>query len=263
MPWARASSLEHHLECPASSWLPRLERGQWHPGYLQEGVVDLPPPPDEKEETKYADHGTAMHDAKAGVGQDPYQAIVDPYREKFWPSRLGVHEQALSYNCRTRAIELGPINRPRAEMDDWKSSRDDDCVVGTCDWWANLPTGEPWISDLKTGWREPDVVTAQTLFYILLKCRLDGWDMGRVSIDWWPQVADAPTRDNLWRQVNRIALDGFEDDLEAAWRRAVVIPDPKTRVGPWCGFCKCASACPAAQANVGSLVDPGESFSQI
>jgi hypothetical protein len=244
MPWARASALERHLECPGASWLPRLDRGVWRPGYLQTGVVELPPVPDELPNTSAADHGTAMHEAKAGTGVDPFMSQVDPYREVFWPSGLGVHEQAVSYDCRTREIKLGPTNLSRAEMDAWKDSQGPDCVVGTADWWANLPSGEPWISDLKTGWRRPDVATPQTLFYLLLKCRVDGWEFGRISIDWWPKKEPEPTRDGLWRQVSGLALDAFEDDLQAAWKRAVIIPNPDSRPGPWCGYCPSWRACP-------------------
>lgn len=197
-----------------------------------------------------ADHGTAMHDAKAGTGRDPFAAVMEPWREQMWPARLGVHEQAVSYDCRTGLVEIGPINLPREEMDAWKNARGDDCVVGTCDWWGNLPTGEPWVDDLKTGWRTPEVVTPQTLFYLLCKCKVDGWEMpfGRVSITHWPKAADAPTREGLWRQVSQPALDAFEEDLILAWKRAVVIPNPSARSGPWCGYCKSAPGCTAAQS---------------
>jgi hypothetical protein len=247
VPWARASTLERHLECSASCWLPRLERGVWRPGYLVEGIQVLPPLPDEVVDTSAADHGTAMHAAKAGVGVDPYQAVVDPFREQFWPSNLGVHEQLVAYNCRTRAIDVGPANVPQAEGDAWKDSHDTDWIVGTCDWWANLPSGEPWVSDLKTGWRKPEVVTPQTLFYLLLKCRVDRWNIGRLSIDHWPKAADAPSREGLWRQVSGLVLDSFEDDLQRAWRRTTQQPNPAARPGPWCTYCPSMGTCPAGQ----------------
>lgn len=189
-----------------------------------------------------------MHAAKAGVGEDPLQAAVDPWRERLWPSRLGVHEQAVSYDCRTGAVELGPTNLPTEEMDAWKSSRGADCVVGTCDWWAHLPSGEPWIDDLKTGWRTPEVVTPQTLFYLLVKCRAEGKTRGgSISITHWPKKADEPTRDGLWRQVSGLAVDSFEDDLRAAWKRAVVVPNPSARPGPWCQYCPSWGACDRAK----------------
>jgi hypothetical protein len=140
-------------------------------------------------------------------------------------------------------------------MDGWKNSQGDDCVVGTVDWWGELPSGEPWIDDLKTGWRTPEVVTPQTLFGLMCKCRVDQWDVGRISITHWPRKDAAPTRDNLWRSVNRFALEGFEADLQLAWKRAVVIPSPEARVGPWCGYCKSAPGCPKALEAVEDTVE--------
>lgn len=248
MPWARASALHRHLECPAASWLPRLERGVWRPGYLQEGVVELPPNPTELEDTSAADHGTAMHDAKANNtrAMEPYLSLVEPWREKLWPTELGVHEQLLAYSCVTGEVVVGPHNLTDEEAATWKAQWGAEWVVGTCDWWGNLPSGEPWISDLKTGWRTPEVVTPQTLFYLMLKCRVDGWDYGRVCIDHWPKREETPTREGLWRQVSGLVLDSFEDDLQTAYRRAVVVPSPAAIAGSHCQYCPSAGVCEKA-----------------
>lgn len=248
MPWARASSLERHLECSASCWLPRLERGQWRPGYLVEGETVLPkdPDPSELKPNESADWGTAMHSAKAGQVVEPQWTLIEPYREDLWPSALGVHEQLLAYNCRTGEVDVGPSNVSQEEGDAWKDSHDTDWVVGTCDWWASLPSGEPWIDDLKTGWRKPEVTTAQTLFYIMLKCKVDVWDFGRVSITHCPRRTPIPTREGLWRQVSKIALESFEDDVRAAWRRTVHIPNPAARPGPHCMYCPSQGVCDRA-----------------
>lgn len=248
MPWARASALHRHLDCPAASWLPRLERGVWRPGYLQQGEVVLPPLPDELPDTSAADWGTAMHDAKANnaAAADPWLGMVEPYRERLWPSEMGVHEQLLAYNCRTRAIEVGPANLSQVEADAWKEQWDQDYVVGTCDWWGSLPSGEPWVDDLKTGWRTPEVVTPQTLWYTLLRARYTGFDYGRVSITHWPKKEEAPTREGLWRQVSPLVLESFEDELQQAWRRAVILPSPEARAGAACQYCPSAGVCDKA-----------------
>lgn len=246
MPWARASALDRHLECSAASWLPRLDRGVWRPGYLQEGVVELPPPPLEIADTTAADWGTAMHAAKAGTPDsvDPWRSDVEPYREKLWPSRLGVHEQCVAYNCRTREIELGPTNVPHAEADAWKESRDPDCVTGESDWWGELPTADPWVDDLKTGWRTPEVVTPQTLFYGMIRSRQVGSNVCWLSITHWPRKADSPTREGLWRKVTVVAFDAFEDELLKAWVKAT--RGPEARPGPWCQYCPSVAVCPRA-----------------
>lgn len=250
MPWARASALDRHLECPATSWLPRLDRGVWRPGYLADPADFVPPDiTPAPEDTSAADWGTAMHLAKADPGSPEANGVMvamfDDLSPKLWPASLGVHEQAVAYNCRTREVLLGPTNLPVAEMDAWKNAQDDACVVGTADWWASLPLGEPWIDDLKTGFRRPDVPTPQTMFYLLCKCRLEGQDVGRISITWWPRWMETPTREGLWRQIGPLALDGFEDDLQKAWRRAVG-PNPEAQPGPWCKYCPSAPDCDRA-----------------
>lgn len=246
MPWARASALARHLECSAASWLPQLDRGVWRPGYLQEGVVELPAPPTELEDTSAADWGTAMHNAKAMTPDacDPWLSDVDPYREKLWPAMLGQHEQCVAYDCRTRTIELGPTNAPHDVANAWKESRGPDTVTGECDWWAETPGGEPWIDDLKTGWRLPEVVTPQTLFYLMLRCRTAGANAGYISITHWPKKAPLPSRDGLWRKVTVVALEGFEDELVAAWKKAT--RGPEERPGPWCMYCPSMQVCTKA-----------------
>lgn len=213
-----------------------------------EGVIELPPAPTELDDTSAADWGTAMHDAKAANenAADPWLGMVDPFRERMWPGEMGRHEQLLAYNCATGRIEVGPYNVTSEEGTKWKDQWDADWVVGTCDWWGSLPSGEPWVDDLKTGWRTPEVVTPQTLFYLMLKCKVEGWDYGRVSITHWPKREEAPSREGLWRQVGPVVLQSFEEDLRLAWRRAVHIPNPQAKPGPHCQYCPSAGVCEKA-----------------
>ena len=253
MPWARASSLDRHLECPAASHLPRLDRGKWEPGYLTQGLFVAPVVAVEERDSFAADWGTAMHAAKANSSeaQDPFLTWVDPHREILWPTRLGLHEVAVSYDCRTG--EVTTFQGTKDETDKWKTSRGPDSVTGSCDWWARLPTGEPWIDDLKTGWKEPLVVTPQTLFYLM--CRMkeanrgteDPWTTGRVSITHWPRAKEPtePTRSGLWRQVTDTALLAFEGELKTAWVRAAG-SNPEPRPGAHCLYCPSASVCDRA-----------------
>lgn len=246
MPWARASALHRHIDCPGASWLPRLDRGIWKPGYLAEGVFVSPPLPTEKDDTTAADWGTAMHAAKALAPEacDPWLSAVDPYRDEEYPPHLGVHEQSVAYDCRTRRVFLGPTNVSAEEAGAWKDSQGPDCITGTCDWWATLPTGIPWVDDLKTGWRTPEVVTPQTLFYLLLRCRVAKANEGYISITHWPQRAERPTREGLWRHVTYVALDAFEDEVCAAWVKAT--RGPEVRPGPSCQYCPSARVCDKA-----------------
>jgi hypothetical protein len=188
-----------------------------------------------------------MHLAKANdpAATDPWLSTVEPWRERLWPSRLGVHEQLLAYNCRIGEVVLGPSNPTPEEAAAWKEQWDSDWVVGTCDWWATLPTGEGWVDDLKTGWRTPEVVTPQTLFYSMCRAKVLGQRSARVSITHWPRGTEEPSREGLWRQVGPLALDGFEDELRGAWRRAVG-PDPAPRPGPYCAYCPSAGVCDRA-----------------
>ncbi len=123
MPWARASALHRHLECPAASWLPRAERGKWHPGYLvaADSLV-RPRGPDPEDDSVLAEWGTQMHLAKEGSpdAADPWESWMAPHRERLWPAGLGVHEQAWAYDCRTGIVTLAP---PGVDKDAWKQSR--------------------------------------------------------------------------------------------------------------------------------------------
>lgn len=197
-----------------------------------------------------ADWGTAMHLAKADptTASDPWLTMMDPHRDLLWPARLGVHEQAVAYDCRARTVEIGPANLPTEQMDAWKNSRGPDTITGTCDWWASLPTGEPWVDDLKTGWKTPDVLTPQMLFYSLCRALSQpAWDARtvRVSITHYPRAAAEPTREGLWRQVGPVQLDAFQDDLHHAWVRATGF-NTGAKPGPWCRYCPSAQVCDRA-----------------
>lgn len=253
MPWARASQLDRHIACPAASWLPRADRGTWKQGYLVIGELSGPPAPIEERDTSAADWGTAMHAAKASLesASDPWLTMWEPWREKLYPQRLGRHEVAISYDCSTRAIEVYQ-GVPGEAMDAWKETRGRDCVSGQMDWLGALPTDEPWVDDLKTGWKTPEVITAQTSFYALVAARLAKADSCRVSITHWPKKADEPTREGLWRQLTMLHLDAFEEQLHRAWLGAIGLSkaDPdwrgQARPGPHCKYCPSVSVCPRA-----------------
>ena len=247
MPWARASALDRHMACPASSHLPRLDRGVWALGYLQTGELVAPPGPIELKDTTAADWGTAMHSAKSNdaTASDPWLTLMDPFRDAMWPTALGVHEQAVAYDCRTREVKLGPVNLPVDQMNAWKAAQSDDSVVGTADWWGALPTGEPWIDDLKTGWRTPEVLTPQMLFYAMCHRLEAKANSCRVSITHFPRAASEPTREGLWRQAGPVTLDNFQDELHHAWVRAVGF-NASAKPGPHCHYCASALVCDRA-----------------
>jgi hypothetical protein len=170
-------------------------------------------------------------------------------REKLWPNRLGLHEVGVSFNCDTRVVDVcvGPAD----DVDRWKAASAPACVVGTVDWWAELPTGEPWIDDLKTGKWEPEVVTEQTKFYLLCRARgaqFRGWETGRVSITWIPRPEEAPEEieslepERFWKQVSRFTLDEFEAEVIAAWHRACA-EEPEPVPGIQCEYCPSALVC--------------------
>lgn len=249
MPWARSSSLDRHLVCPAASHLPRYSHGKWVPGYLATGDFITPDVVVDEGSRVAADWGTAMHAAKAGDATEPFATSMEPWRQKLWPDALGVHEQSVSYACSTRRVEL--LGEPGATLLEASAAKEGtaaDCVVGSCDWWGQLPTGEPWVDDLKTGWRRPEVLTPQTLFYALCRMKLPDaadWDTCRISITHWPRGKKGaePTRDGLWRQVPRYVIDQFELDMLGAWERATR-PNPYPVSGGHCGYCESRFVCP-------------------
>lgn len=257
MPWARASGLHRHLVCPASCSLPQFDRGAWRPGYLQ---IVTPAQLAERTQTELernkqtvwgtqADWGTSMHAAKAGLQVDPfYIELMAPHRETLWPARLGLHEVGVSFNCDTRAVDLcvGPAD----DVDAWKKVQPDSCVVGTVDWWAELPTGEPWIDDLKTSKWDPDTVTEQTTFYLMCRtkgARFKDWNTGRLSVTHIPREDNpfevtevVPVRN--WKQLSRFTLEEFEEQVVAAWQRAKEA-EPRAVPGVQCEYCPSALVC--------------------
>lgn len=229
------------------------DRGKWQPSYLSNGTFVNPNVSVPDKDNSPAEWGTAMHDAKANnsAAQDPWLLWMNPHREALWPSRLGQHEVTVSYNCKTKILELF-----HSEIEDertaWKLARSVDCVVGSCDWWATLPNGEPWVDDLKTGWQKPDVTTPQTLFYLMCRMKAQDalpWDTGRVSITWCPRKTvkedeeiPVPTREGLWRQITRVELDAFEDELHWAWVRVMGF-NPEAKPGFHCKYCPSMAVC--------------------
>lgn len=257
MPWARASSLHRHLVCPASCSLPQYDRGQWRPGFLQvvspAQLVERAQTVLEKEKWTtwgtQADWGTAMHEAKAGPWRDTvHHRLMAAHREALWPARLGLHEVGVSFNCETRAVDL--CVGPATDVDAWKKAQPDACVVGTVDWWAELPTGEPWIDDLKTSKWEPDTVTEQTTFYLM--CRAKGaqfknWDTARMSVTHIPREERPDEVEELfpvrrWKQLSRFHLDEFEEEVVAAYHRARE-DEPRAVPGIQCEYCPSALVC--------------------
>jgi len=239
MPWARASALDRHLECAAASWLPRADRGAWEPGYLSlDGEVPATPPP--ADDAFLAEWGTNMHLAKEGspLAADPWVSWMEPHRDRLWPAHLGTHELPFALCCRTGALEVW---EPRfGPKDAWKKTRGPSTVTGEVDWWGQLPGGEPWVDDLKTGYFAPAVTIPQMLCYALVAQKRSGYPTVRASITHWRRGTEDPER--KWLQLGPATLEAFQDELFAAYRRAVAGPEP--RAGIHCRYCPSASVCP-------------------
>lgn len=196
-----------------------------------------------------ADWGTSLHAAKAGLAVEPfYRDLMAPHREKLWPNRLGLHEVGVSFNCDTGVVDL--CVGPEDEVSYWKAASAPACVVGTVDWWAELPTGEPWIDDLKTSKWEPETATEQTKFYLMCRARgaqFAGWETGRISVTHIPREEQPYEVKDLdvtrrWKQISRFTLDEFEAELVAAWHRARM-QEPEPVPGVQCEYCPSALVC--------------------
>jgi hypothetical protein len=242
MPWARSSALDRHLECAAASWLPRTDRGQWQQGYLVATPLVVDPKwPTPENDSMLADWGTQMHLAKEGAPNacDPWLSWMEPHRERLWPTGLGVHEQPWSFDCRTGAVEMWtPAD---GDKDRWKASRGPSCITGTTDWHGWIPSGEPWVDDLKTGFYPPAVTCPQMLMYALIAAKVTGHPTVRLSITHWRRGWEDPER--KWQQVGPVTLEAFEDELRAAWARAAG-PNPMPRAGSHCRYCPSSAVCP-------------------
>jgi hypothetical protein len=247
MPWARASALDRHLECPASSWLTRADRGAWEPGYLVSEGWEAPAEAPPADDSFLAEWGTNMHLAKEGspLAADPWLSWMEPHRDTLWPATLGRHEIPFALCCRTGLIEVW--TERDGDKDRWKRSRGPSFITGTMDWWARLPGGEPWVDDLKTGWYAPAVTIPQMLLYSLVAARVAGSPTVRASITHWRRGWTDPER--KWLQVGPATLEAFEDDLRAAYRRAIG-PNPEPRPGIHCRYCPSSAVCPSVVGEV-------------
>lgn len=252
--WARASQLTRHLECPAASWLPRDEDGQWNPGYLQNPDEFITPFEDNQESSIFAEWGTKMHLAKENpsLAEQPFIGHVEPHRERLWPTALGRHEIPIKYNCRTKQVIECPESILRnGGKDAWKRLSGPDDITGTADWVGTIPTGDLWIDDLKTGHATPDPLSDQLLFYALSFFKLDiqkgirtltDTKIVRTSATHWRRDKDEPVR--YWAQVTWLQLEEFEERIQLAWRHATG-KEPAAKPGIWCNYCPSLVVCSA------------------
>lgn len=260
--WARASALHRHIECPAASWLPRDEHGNWEPGYLQPASEFVYPFEDNQPDNEFAEWGTNMHLAAEGhPGTEPFFLDkVTPHRERMWPLSLGRHEIPVKYNCRMRAAIACPESvLIKGGKEAWKRLANPDEVTGTADWVGNIPSGDLWIDDLKTGYQTPDPMSDQLLFYALCFFKLAGTNQTphkivRTSVTHWRRDWDEPKR--YWAQVTWLQLEEFEERLVLSWKRASG-KSPKAKPGVHCNYCPSLMVCDAINgieyAKIGEL----------
>jgi len=241
--WARASSLDRHMQCPAASYLPRDEDGAWVPGYLQDINKFTAPNIECIEDNIWAEWGTEMHLAKENhkLASPLFLAKVDSHRERLWPSKLGRHEIPVAYNCRTGNVFEGP-----AHDNSWKRLRGPDDITGTADWIGRLPNGEIWVDDLKTGHNTPAPDTVQLLFYGLCFYKLSELPKLptktiRLSATHWRRDWDEPRR--FWTQIQWKQLSEFEEQLRVAWLE--VRSSSEAKSGLHCSYCPSVNICPA------------------
>jgi hypothetical protein len=243
--WARASALNRHLECPAASWLPRDENGNWVPGYLQKPEDFIEPFEDNAKDSVFAEWGTKMHLAKENspIAEQPFLGKMEPHRERLWPLSLGKHEISISYNCRTGQVIEGPTHGANA----WKRLQGPDTVTGTADWVGTIPCGDLWIDDLKTGHATPDPASVQLKFYAMAFYKLRGYPKSktkqvRTSVTHWRREWDEPKR--IWTILTWAQLEEFEQELILAWRHAIG-KEPHARPGIHCAYCPSLQVCDA------------------
>lgn len=242
MPWGRASALDRHLVCPAASWWPRLDQDGWQRGYLDKNdfvpLNNLTDPSSPR-----AEWGTQMHLAKANseIATEPWISIMGDQNEKYWPARLGRHEVCAAFDCETGKAILGPSMLSRADSSAWKCKQADSCITGELDWLGELPSGIPWVDDLKTGWPRPSPLGAQFKFAALIAARVSNYKECRVSVTHWRRDWSTPNR--YWVTMTEQALDIFEAELMLAWREAS--KGRKIVPGSQCIWCPSSIVCPA------------------
>lgn len=246
--WARASALDRHLECPASSYYPRDENGEWVKGYLQSEKDFVVPFEDNVEDNIFAEWGNEMHKAKESAedASPIFLSRVSPHRDRLWPASLGVHEITVKYNCKTGIATQGPSDRAKAGA--WKKFAGPDEITGTADWSGNLPKGDLWIDDLKTGYKTPDPCSNQLKFYALCIFKIKGLAKTplatvRLSATHWRRDWDEPRR--YWTQITWPQLEEFETRLRDSWRTTIGHKGKTPVQGLHCNYCPSLMVCSA------------------
>lgn len=243
MPWARASSLDRVIACPASAVLPVGK--------------------DERSEAAKtaADWGTLMHHYMA-YGQVPNHPLQSKVlaraaylrRQVLWPQD-GIFERAFSLNVETWEVltEDDLVPGDPATTADWKAVQPWECITGSADYCGNL-LGTPWVDDLKTGRSPADPGEPQTLFYGLCLWLLNGKpDEGVVaSITAFPRypLVSAPVR--KFKELSVEALTEFQAVLTLTFSevnryksKLVQLGKRDVTPGGQCVFCPSKSNCPA------------------
>lgn len=250
MPWARASSLHRFLACPAAAHLPRWDdsRGVVRRPYLVDMNLEemtqedwrsdaLNPALLEIRDKRAADLGRQRHAEKerGELAPEMWKGL-DP---------KGEHELSFSYCCKTGKVRaFQHVNEHARDL--WKGLQCEHAVVGTADWVGRIG-GLPWVDDLKTGWRVPEVVTPQLLFYAMCWSEvLKHVGPVALSITHQPRGKGTPSREGLWRRVTPMVLEQFRLDLTEAWTMTTMIRQP--RPGAHCDYCPSAAWCTAALA---------------
>lgn len=243
-PWARASSLDRVLECPASAVLAIGEDTK------SDAVKEA------------ADWGTAVHYFKQH-GRLPRNLLgIERHRQRLsercaylnrsalWPIG-GTHEVTVAYDVVTGKVEVyeGPLDG----ADAWKESRGEACVTGTMDYLGDL-LGTLWVDDLKTGrWpHEPD--EPQTVFYSLAAWTANNKPPtgATATITTFPRYpgTSLPVR-SRYHDLTPVALTTFagvltlkHDEIRALRVRRSRIVAPDVTLGTHCAFCPAKTTCP-------------------
>ena len=220
MPWARASGATRALNCPASVYLPRIER---------------PSGP-------AAEWGTAVHTAKEG--RDPGRRDVRDWvtlHELFWPRTSlwpgGHHERGLGLHVDEWYQVDKAWEGPAEERWDLDSS----WMTGAADWWTD-ESPVIWVDDLKTGRAVEPPPTDQLTFYgTALARQLNTKSDVMTTITHWPRYPRGKGPVRLAALVTYDDRRLYEERIAAAKNAADLRLGPNP--GPWCQYCECTT-CP-------------------
>lgn len=258
MVWARSSSIERVVACPASSVIPSgpdtrseavQEAADWgtfvHHWAATGTFLEL---------EKWPNFPKLLKDRLSRMPGEP-----EEFRAELWPV-TGRHEVTFAIDV-VKPGRIASFQGSKDQVKDWSAQLGDNWLKGEADYVGETAFGALWIDDLKTGRYPPDPKSGQLLTYALgayLSIPIpDRPKYLAVSVTHWPRYPKDSPPQRTWGKVTPLDLKKWYLTLQATKQettRLRALPVVKviaaTNPGEHCTFCPAKSGCPAGSVTL-------------